>query len=239
MLPELARNHRALALDLPGCGLSDKPPLDYTVADYLQYIREFVRELHLGPFALVGTSYGGFLATRYCLEFPEDVRTLILLNSSGIQARYHWIFKLCALPVLRYLVPYIAMMPRELKWWLKARVYPRSQVHRQLLRDFRHTTLTLRSWAGLRATVRSLTSITEQDLLDHRLAEIRCPTLICWGEQDTMLPKEMAEVFHRKIRGSQLCLIPGCGHSIPEEKPKEVLDEMEQFLRDLSCGSVG
>jgi len=239
MLPDLARKHRVLALDLPGCGLSDKPPLDYTIPDYLRYIRELVRELRFGPFTLVGTSFGGFLATRYCLEFPEDVRALILLNSSGIQARYHWMFKLCGLPVLGYLLPYILMVPRELKYWLSARIYPRSQADRQLLSDYRHITLTLRSWAGLRAAVRGFTSITEQDLLDHRLSEIRCPTLIFWGEQDKALPKEMAGVFHGKISGSRLRMIPGCGHNIPEEKPKEVLDEMERFLEDLPSGFAG
>jgi pimeloyl-ACP methyl ester carboxylesterase len=238
MLPELARTHRVLALDLPGCGLSDKPPLNYTIAEYLQHIHEFVRELRLGPFVLVGTSFGGFMSTRYCLEFPDDVRALILLNSSGIQARYHWIFKLCGLPVLGYLMPYVLLIPRELKYWFKARIYPRLQVNRQHLDAHRHTTLTLRSWAGLRATVKGYTSVTEQDLVDHRLAEIRCPTLICWGEQDVALPKEMADVFHGKISGSRLRMIPGCGHNIPEDRPKEALGEMTRFLGDLHS-SIG
>lgn len=234
MLPELAESHRTLALDLPGCGLSDKPALDYTIPVYLQYIRESVKELGFAPFTLVGTSFGGFLATRYCLEYPEDVRALILLNASGIRARYHWIFKSFSVPVLRTLVPWILMMPRELKRWVRARIHPRSEAHRALLRDYRYTTLTLRSRAGLRAAVRGFVNVTEQDLVDQRLSQIRCPTLICWGEQDTLLPKEMAGVFHEGIRGSRLCMIPGCGHNIPEERPAEALERMERFFRDVS-----
>jgi pimeloyl-ACP methyl ester carboxylesterase len=233
MLPDLAKTHRVVAPDLPGCGMSDKPTLDYNIPEHLRYMREFARALDLGPFVLVGTSFGGFLSTRYCLEFPEDVRALILLNSSGIRARYHWIFRLFRLPLLGYILPYILIVPRELKYWLKARLYPRRRINRQHLDAYRHTTLTLRSWAGLRATVRSYTSITDQDLLDHRLSEIRCPTLICWGEQDRALPKEMADVFHEKIRGSRLCMIPDCGHNLPEERPQEVLCAIQRFLGGL------
>ncbi len=234
VLPELAKRYRVVAPDLPGCGLSDKPALDYTISDYLRYMREFTRALGLWPFVLVGTSFGGFLSNRYCLEFPEDVRALILLNSSGIRARYHWIFKLFELPVLGYLLPYLLMLPRELKLLLKAKAYPRREEDRQRLEEYRHTTLTLRSRAGLRAAVRGYRTISEQDLLDDRLPEIRCPTLVFWGEQDRALPKEMADVFHGKIRGSRLCMLPGCGHNIPEERPKEVLAEIERFLGDLS-----
>lgn len=221
-------------MDLPGCGLSDKPSIGYTIQDYLSYIREFVKEIGFRPFCLVGTSFGGFLATRYCLEYPEDVRALVLLNSSGVRARVHWLFTLSGLPVLRYLMPWALMMPRDMKYWLLARIYPRGGVYRQILREFRYATLTLRSWAGLRAAVRSHVSIREQDLVDSRLSEIRCPTLICWGEQDRALPPEMGEIYHSGIRGSRLRTIPGCGHNIPEENPEAVLREMERFFRDLA-----
>ena len=134
MLPDLAKGHHVIALDLPGCGLSEKPRIDYTIPDYLGYIRAFVEKIGFRPFALVGTSFGGFLATRYCLQHPEDVRALILLNSSGIRARVHWVFKLCAVPVLQYAVPYVLLAPRELKCWLMARIYHRREKYRQLLR---------------------------------------------------------------------------------------------------------
>jgi pimeloyl-ACP methyl ester carboxylesterase len=237
VLPELAKTHRVLAMDLPGSGLSDKPRIDYTIRDYLSYIREFVDEIGFRPFCLAGTSFGGFLSTRYCLEYPEDVRALVLLNSSGVRARVHWLFTLSGLPVFRYLVPWALMLPRDLKYWVLARIYPRGMAHRILLKEYRYTTLTLRSWAGLRAAVRSYVNITEKDLVDSRLSEIGCPTLICWGERDTALPPEMGEIFHRGIRGSRLRTIPGCGHNIPEEKPEAVLREMERFFQDLAFGT--
>jgi pimeloyl-ACP methyl ester carboxylesterase len=233
MLPGLARTHRVIAPDLPGCGRSEKPPLDYRIADYLLYLREFANELRLGRFTVIGTSFGGFIAVRYCLAFPEDVGSLILLNASGIQKPYHhWLFRACALPVVGYAVTCLALLPRDLKHRMRAKLFPRTAIHRQRFREFRYATLTLRSWKGLRAAVRANANVTPKDLVDGRLAEIRCPTLIVWGTQDEALPGELAEVFHRNITGSRLRMIPGCGHNIPEERPAEVLDEIRAFFND-------
>jgi pimeloyl-ACP methyl ester carboxylesterase len=234
LLPVLARTHRVVALDLPGCGRSDTPPLAYRIDDYVLYIRAFVSELRLRPFCLIGTSFGGFLAARYCLAFPGDVSALILLNASGIRRPYHhWLFKACTVPVIGYVVPFLALLPRDLKLWVRARISPRTPMHEGLLKDFRYATLTLRSWSGLRAALRANASISEQDLMDGRLGAIRCPTLIVWGEQDDVLPRQLAEIFHTEITGSRLRLLPGCGHNIPEEKPTEVLDEINGFFQDL------
>lgn len=233
LLPGLARTHRVIAPDLPGCGRSDKPPLDYKIADYLLYVREFVSELGLGRFVLIGTSFGGFIAVRYCLAYPEDVGSLVLLNASGIRKPYHhWLFRACALPFLGYAVTCLVLLSRDLKHRLKARLYPRTAAHKRRFREFRYATLTLRSWQGLRAALWANAKVTRRDLVDGRLAEIHCPTLIVWGTQDDVLPPELAEVYHRLIVGSRLRMIPGCGHNIPEERPAEVLNEIRAFFND-------
>ncbi len=233
LLPGLSRLYRVVALDLPGSGWSDKPRIEYTIEDLLLYLREFVRRLGLAPFSLMGTSFGGFLAVRYCLDRPEEVRALILLNASGIRTRYPWIFTACTLPGLRYLVPLLAMAPREARFWIGARMHPRDESRRALLREFRHATLSLRSWRGLRANLQSLRRITEKDLVDDRLAEVHCPTLLLWGDRDEVLGPEAARLYHERIPGSRLEVLRGCGHNVPEEKPAEVLDAIERFTREL------
>jgi pimeloyl-ACP methyl ester carboxylesterase len=219
-------------MDVPGSGRSDKPLQTYTIANFLQLIHEFISKLGIAPLSLVGTSFGGFLASRYCLEYPEEVRSLILLNASGIRACYPRILQGFRMPLIRYLLPYLLMLPREIKYWVKARIFPRTAPCRILLREYRYSTLTLRSWPGLRASLRAIGSITEQDLMDDRLGNIRCPVLVVWGEQDHLLPKEMAGVFHRTIPSSRLLMIPRCGHNIPEEKPMEVVEAIRRFLGD-------
>jgi pimeloyl-ACP methyl ester carboxylesterase len=233
MIPALAGACRVYALDLPGCGFSDKPDIRYTMKELVDFVHGFVHKLDLAPCVLAGTSHGGFVAVRYGLDHPEDVRGLVLLTSSGLKVKYPLVLRVCFLPVVRYLVPYLLLVPRDLKLWIRARVHPRTERHRTLLADHVVATRSLRSWPGLRAAMRILTSITAADLVDDRLGAIRCPTLVLWGDRDETLSPAMAEIFQKKIPNCRLRWLEGCGHNVPEERPEESASHILEFLREL------
>jgi pimeloyl-ACP methyl ester carboxylesterase len=56
----------------------------------------------------------------------------------------------------------------------------------------------------------------------ERLHELKNPTLLVHGEQDTSVPVTQAVRAHELIAGSELRLIPECGHWVPREKPEEL-----------------
>ncbi len=230
VVPRLTTRVRAIVPDLPGCGQSDKPPIDYTIRELVTFIRGFLATEGIDRAVLVGTSFGGFLALRYCLEFPEMVSALILLNASGIRARYSWGLNACSVPVLRYAMPYVMLVPRELKLWIRSKIGSRREAIAIALEEFRDATLTLRSWAGLQASLKSIRNIRDEDMVDDRLSCIACPVLIVWGDRDEALPVEMAHRYHEGIKGSELTLLAGCGHNIPEERPEETVAAIEDFL---------
>jgi len=155
---------------------------------------------------------------------------MILLNSSGLKIRYPLILRACRFPIVRYFIPYLMLVPRDLKLWIRARIYPRTEFFQTLLREFRLATLTLRTWKGLTASLKAIKNITSEDYLDARLEGIRCPTLIVWGDRDEALPREMADFFHSRIAGSRLHIIQDCGHNIPEERPRESVETIRNFL---------
>lgn len=64
------------------------------------------------------------------------------------------------------------------------------------------------------------------------LATIDVPTLIFAGERDRFTPSWLSEAMHRKIRGSELCVIPGGSHTAPIELPDLVNLRLEKFLRE-------
>ncbi len=234
MIPPLAAGCRVYALDLPGCGLSDRPDIRYTMKELVGFVHGFVRRLNLAPCVVAGTSHGGFVSVRYALDHPGDARGLVLLTSSGLNVKYPLVLRVCFLPVVRYLVPYLLLVPRDLKLWVRARLYPRTQWHRNLLADHLLATCSLRSWSGLRSAMRILNSITAADLVDERLGAIRCPTLLIWGDRDETLSPAMAEIFRRGIPDCRLRWLQGCGHNIPEERPDESASLILEFLRELS-----
>jgi len=70
------------------------------------------------------------------------------------------------------------------------------------------------------------------DMMD-RVGEIACRTLIVCGEEDRMTPKIYSQYLHERINNSQLVIIPGAGHGVMLEKPREFNQVLEVFLVSL------
>ena len=83
VVPELSRNHELLLMDLLGFGESQKPPIEYTVAQHLVKIEDVIEHTQLkeSQFIVVGHSMGAFLALNYAIAHPNQVRKLVLINA--------------------------------------------------------------------------------------------------------------------------------------------------------------
>lgn len=81
-----AAGFRAIAVDKIGCGYTDNPRTDddYVIGSSVDHVHGFIKALGLGPVHIAGHSRGGYTATRLTLEHPEDVRTLIIVDSSSL-----------------------------------------------------------------------------------------------------------------------------------------------------------
>jgi pimeloyl-ACP methyl ester carboxylesterase len=66
--------------------------------------------------------------------------------------------------------------------------------------------------------------------LHKRLHRISTPTLIVWGADDALAPVVYAEEFHKRIAGSQVQIIPDCGHIPQVEALDAALDVVRRFL---------
>jgi pimeloyl-ACP methyl ester carboxylesterase len=64
----------------------------------------------------------------------------------------------------------------------------------------------------------------------QRLAEIKRPTLVIAGSQDRAVPLHHAQMLHAGIRGSQLVVIEGAGHTLIWTHPDEFVRVTEDFL---------
>ena len=62
------------------------------------------------------------------------------------------------------------------------------------------------------------------------LATIRVPALVVWGQQDELTPLANGEAFAARLAEARLVVIPDCGHSPMEERPRELLAELLPFL---------
>jgi pimeloyl-ACP methyl ester carboxylesterase len=83
VLPVLARRGlRAIAFDLPGLGLAERPEaFDYTWSGLAEWCAAAVDELGLGRFHLVVHDYGGPVGFELCARIPERIRSLTIRNT--------------------------------------------------------------------------------------------------------------------------------------------------------------
>jgi len=73
---------------------------------------------------------------------------------------------------------------------------------------------------------------TKSGPLAARVGEVTAPTLILWGSEDRLIPRESGGRFAREIRGSRLVMLDGLGHVPHEEDPAASLAPVLAFLRE-------
>ena len=83
-IPHFAREHRVIALDLPGFGASPMPPWDISIQAYGSFVRDFCEKLGIDHVAIVGNSLGGFVATEVAIAETSRVDKLVLVSAAGI-----------------------------------------------------------------------------------------------------------------------------------------------------------
>jgi len=85
LFPLLAANHRVVAFDLLGCGLSDRPNLGYSADLFTEQIVDALAEFGASePATLVGSSLGAAFAIRTAARTPRRVSNLVAICPTGL-----------------------------------------------------------------------------------------------------------------------------------------------------------
>lgn len=222
----IAAERRAIRLDLPGSGLSDPDPGgDYTDARSHAVLVALMDRLGVARAVLVGNSIGGRVAWSFATRHPERVAALVLVSPDGF-----------ASPGFAYgRAPDVPLAVRAMRVAL-----PRALVRMSLAPAYgdpaRLTDATLERYhdlmraPGVRAAmIRRLEQTVLEDPVP-RLAGIRVPVLLVWGEKDAMVPVANAADYARVLPDSTTVTFPGLGHVPQEEAPAESFAPVRAFL---------
>jgi pimeloyl-ACP methyl ester carboxylesterase len=231
-IPRLAAERRVLALDLPGFGASEDPAEEITMSGYGRAVDEFSDRLGLGEVVLVGNSMGGFVAAETAIQFPERVERLVLVSAAGITSS-----SLRREPVMVW--GRIAMLAGSrgaaekrmaiLRPRLRHLVY--SSIVRHPNRIAAETLWEISLGAGRSAFKPALEAIVDYDFRE-RLGDIRCPTLVVWGESDMLVPVKDAQEYERQIPGARRLVFDDTGHMPMVERPRTFNDAVLEFMRE-------
>ena len=229
-LPYFAQKRRCIAMDLPGFGYSEMPREKISISGYARQVDALCEQLELGECVVVGNSMGGFVTAEMAIRYPQRVERSSLVAAAGIS-----ITNLRRRPVMTGARIIGAL-------GAASAAQTRVMVKRPHLRwaftnfVFRHPTrlapdlvYELVRGAGKPGFVPALDALTSYDFRD-RLPEIKCPTLIVWGEHDMLVPVEDAGEFERAIPESRTVILDDTGHTPMLERPTKFNELLDEFI---------
>jgi pimeloyl-ACP methyl ester carboxylesterase len=223
----LAARRRLIRLDLPGFGLTGPAPdRDYSAERLARVVAGLLDTLEIDRADLAGNSLGGRVALTFALTHPDRVRKLILLDASGLSgAPTPPIVRLARMPVVNRLLRHLT--PRFLVRRNLEEVYgDPSKVTDDLIDRYQ----AMQRRAGNRQALLDRLNGPADPPLDARIAELRAPVLVMWGEADRWALLAHARRFEREIAGAELKIYPGVGHVPMEELPVQTAADAEAFL---------
>ena len=188
--------------DLPGFGQSEKPKNAWDIDDYCDFVGEFVRALGLEKFSLLGHSFGGALAVKFSLKFPEKIDKLFLVGAAVVRKKT---FK-------NKLLKFISRFFKIKNSFFRKLFYRKSD------------------YLSIEGVMRdTYLKIIAEDL-SGVLSQVQVPTVIIWGEKDDITSLSDAHKINSKIQNSKLEIIPGAGHNLHLEAPEELGGRASQWL---------
>ena len=83
-IPALAADYHCFALDMIGCGFTDRPDRPYEIGDYVEHVLGFLDAFGIESATFIGVSLGSWVASRLALVAPHRVAGLIMNAPSGL-----------------------------------------------------------------------------------------------------------------------------------------------------------
>jgi pimeloyl-ACP methyl ester carboxylesterase len=203
---------------VPLLPLFDLDLLHTTVGGLEKHVQKFIEFKGYNNIHLLGNSLGGHVALVHVLKHPERIKSLILTGSSGLfengmgdtypkRGDYEYIRKKTE---VTFYDP--AMATKE----LVDEVY---DIVNQRLKVIK---------------VIALAKSAIRNNLGDELKEISIPTLLIWGNNDTITPPFVGKEFNKLIPKSELHFIDKCGHAPMMERPDEFNEILNGFLTKLN-----
>jgi pimeloyl-ACP methyl ester carboxylesterase len=223
---------RVIAIDLVGFGYTEKPRyFDYTIQSQARMVSRFMDRLGIGRACIVGSSYGGAVAATLALDYPERVEKLVLVDAViNDDLRSHPILKLASVRGLgEVITPFLADSKSLMRHRMKGTIHPSSHhlVDADRVESIRRPLHAADGHYSLLATSRAW----DANRIEQDANLITQPTLIVWGEEDTVIPIRNGYKLQSEILHSQLIVFKDCGHVPQEEKAELFVEKVAEFCR--------
>ena len=215
-LIEYFRHHNKVVV--PMLPLFELDLLHTSVGGLQKFVHKFIENRNYQGVHLMGNSLGGHVAIVHVLKHPERIKSLILTGSSGLfengmgdtypkRGDYEYIKKKTELTFYD---------PKTASKELVDEVFSIVNVRLKAIK------------------IIALAKSAIRNNLGEELNQIKQPTLLVWGNNDTITPPFVGREFQRLIPNSELHFIDKCGHAPMMEVPDEFNQILHKFLTKLN-----
>jgi 2-hydroxy-6-oxonona-2,4-dienedioate hydrolase len=216
LIEHFSQSHKVIVPLLP---LLEMDLLHTSVGGLQKFVQRFVEHRNYNNIHLLGNSLGGHVALVYILKHPERVKSLTLTGSSGLfesgmgdtypkRGDKEYIRKKTA---LTFYNPELAT----------------EELVNEVFEITNNRLKVIKIIALAKSAIRNN--------LGEELAQIKQPTCLIWGNNDSITPPFVANEFHRLIPNSELHFIDKCGHAPMMEVPEEFNAVLDGFLAKLNA----
>ena len=211
------------------------PDNDYQLASFTSDLKQVVDRLGVDKFVLAGNSMGGWIATGYALEHRQDLAGLVLVDASGSPVKRDGPlplgFQIAQTPGVRDLAK--NFLPRS----LFEKSLSQSVSNQQIVTDEevdRYWELA-RYPGNMDATMQRFRT-PRREYTEAEISALDVPSLVMWGEQDTLIPLEAGEWYAQYLPNAQLITYPEFGHLPQQENPVQSAEDLRHWISGLFQG---
>ena len=203
------------AVDFPGFEHSESLTRPWFLKDYVDFLEDYLDKWKIKKVILVCHSFGGRVAFKFTSQYPDKIVSLIISGTPGFtpvpQSRLKTFIWLAKLGGMFFSLPPLSLIKNEIRKLYYLLVGAKEFYHADgfMRETFKH--------------------VVGEDLKKY-MKNVKIPTLLLWGEKDSIVPVRIAERMKQTMSNTKLVIIPDVGHMVPARLPKRFVKETENFL---------
>ncbi len=215
LLPYFEQHFETYIVDFPGFGQSPEPKTAWTNDDYVRMTQEFIQELKIKNPIVLGHSFGGRIAIKLATHIP--IHKLILTGSAGVKPsrKLNYYIKVYSYKLLKNLakLPLLSLLLKPLQ---------ETYIQNMGSSDYKQASDVMRQ---------TLSNVVNTDL-QSVMPDIKTPTLLIFGENDTATPPEYGKIMEKLIPGSGLVIMKNAGHYTFLDQKAQFIAIIDSFLSE-------
>ena len=228
--PVLAESYDVVAIDLNGFGYTERPVAQeqYSLDAQAALVIRLLNHLGIDSAHVIGHSYGAGVTLLLALDYPERVRSIVLVDGGPAEDTPGPSLSPLLASVYYFYAQHFLLTPNGVRNTLLSVVYNKSIVTDEVV----HAYLDRLRVEGLRSMFEGFLHEVTTPPRDINIQAVQQPAFVIWGVHDPVFPLATGEQLATEIPGARIVEFEGSGHLPMEEEPERFTQEVGAFLAD-------